>query len=129
MKRQINVVGAVIFQNGLILCAQRGSGPLTGLWEFPGGKVEPHETAREALRREITEELTCAVDVGDEITTTTHEYDFGIVSLTTFVCALVSGSPQLTEHSEIRWLTPFQLAEIQWAPADIPTVQLLETNR
>jgi len=122
--RQIDVVGAVVLRDGKILCAQRGpAGSLPGLWEFPGGKIEPGESAREALRREIDEELNCQIDVGSQIVTTTHEYDFGVVTLTTFYCELVSGEPTLTEHAAIKWLAPEQLDSIEWAPADIPAVE------
>lgn len=126
MKKQINVVGAVILRANLILCAQRGpSGSLPGLWEFPGGKVEADETPRAALEREIAEELLCQITVGDEVTTTTHEYDFGVVTLTTFYCELVEGTPQLTEHAEVRWLPADELMTLDWAPADIPAVELI----
>lgn len=122
MKR-INVVGAVITKDGLVLCAQRGSaGNLAGLWEFPGGKIEPGESPRVALQREIAEELSCEVEVGDQVTATTHEYDFGVVTLTTFYCRLVAGTPMLTEHAAIAWLLPSELTTIEWAPADVPTV-------
>lgn len=127
MKKQISVVGAVIVRNNEILCAQRGlNGSLGGMWEFPGGKIEPSETPREALEREIREELLCEVRVGAEVTTTVHEYDFGIVSLTTFFCDLVSGEPQLTEHEATRWLPKKRLLELVWAPADIPAVELIQ---
>lgn len=123
MKRHINVVGAVIVRDGLVLCAQRGQrGSLPGLWEFPGGKIEPEETAREALEREIDEELRCVVEVGAEVTTTSHEYDFGVVNLTTFYCRLVEGEPVLTEHESVSWLPPEALGSLPWAPADIPAV-------
>ena len=62
-RKIINVVGAAIVTNGTVLCAQRGPGKsLAGYWEFPGGKIEPHETARQALHREIEEELLCEVE-------------------------------------------------------------------
>ncbi|MFJ2618407.1 (deoxy)nucleoside triphosphate pyrophosphohydrolase [Glutamicibacter sp. NPDC087344] len=126
MKKRINVVGAVIVRNEEILCAQRGfGGSLGGMWEFPGGKIEANETPREALEREIREELLCEVSVGSEVTTTVHEYDFGIVYLTTFYCELVAGEPQLTEHEETVWLPKSRLLEIDWAPADIPAVELI----
>jgi len=129
VKRQINVVGAVIVRDGLVLCAQRGRrGSLPGLWEFPGGKIEPDETARQALEREIDEELQCVVEVGDEVTTTAHEYDFGVVTLTTFYCRLVDGNPVLTEHDSIEWLPPDTLDTLPWAPADIPAVKQIQAD-
>lgn len=126
MSKQIDVVGAVIVHEGLILCAQRGpKGSLGGMWEFPGGKIEAGESARDALIREIDEELRCEVAVGDLITTTTHEYDFGTVTLTTFWCELVAGEPVLTEHAQVQWRSPDDLAALAWAPADIPAAQLV----
>jgi len=124
--KQIDVVGAVIVKDGQVLCAQRGPhGSLAGMWEFPGGKIEPGETPRDALEREITEELRCTVTVGDEVTTTSHEYDFGIVTLTTFYCELVEGVPTLTEHADVTWLAPDELPRLAWAPADVPAVELI----
>ena len=99
---------------------------MPGMWEFPGGKVETGETPGDALAREIAEELECEVAVGGLITTTTHEYDFGIVVLTTFYCELLSGTPVMTEHAEVRWLAPAELSLLEWAPADIPAVELIE---
>ena len=129
MARLINVVGAVIARDGEILCAQRGlTGSLPGMWEFPGGKIEPGESPRAALEREIAEELECVVSVGEEVTTTTHEYDFGIVTLTTFYCELLDGTPNLTEHAQIVWLPPAELDTLDWAPADIPAVALIQAD-
>lgn len=123
MKKHVEVVGAVIVRDGKILCAKRGGdGLLPGLWEFPGGKVEPTESKREALVREIFEELAAEVHVGGEIECTTHDYDFATVTLTTFYCSLVSGEPEKSEHSELLWLEPQELSSIDWAPADIPAV-------
>ena len=122
--KQIHVVGAVIIQAGKVLCAQRGpEGSLPGMWEFPGGKIEPEETPKQALEREIREELECLVSVGSEVTTTTHQYDFGVVTLTTFYCELISGTPRLTEHAAVVWLAPEELDTLEWAPADIPAVE------
>lgn len=89
MKKVINVVGAIIFLITKFFCAQRSeemSLPL--MWEFPGGKIEKNETEKEALIREIREEMKCDLIVGDKVITTEHEYDFGIVRLTTYKCTL-----------------------------------------
>lgn len=129
MKKQINVVGAVIVADGDVLCVQRGlDGSLPGMWEFPGGKIEPGESPREALRREIREELRCEVEVGGEVVTTAHEYDFGVVHLTTFWCTLIDGTPILTEHTDQRWLAPLELDQLDWAPADIPAVEAIQAR-
>lgn len=123
MKKQINVVGAVLVRDGLVLSARRGpTMSLPGMWEFPGGKVEPGESPQEALRRELEEELLCRVSVGNHVETTSHEYDFGVVTLTTFYASLVDGEPKLTEHSEIRWIPAADLNSVLWAPADVPAV-------
>lgn len=126
LPKQIAVAGAVIVKDGEILCAQRGdAGTLAGWWEFPGGKIEPGETPEQALLREISEELRCTIRVGEWITTTTHEYDFGAVTLSTYYCELRSDMPSLTEHAAARWLPPHQLGSLPWAPADVPTVQII----
>lgn len=123
MKKRINVVGAVLTQGTKVLAAQRGEGmSLAGMWEFPGGKIEQGETPQEALRRELQEELLCTADIGRKVETTEHEYDFGIVTLTTYYGTIVDKEPTLTEHSEVRWVDAKDLGSLTWAPADIPAV-------
>ncbi|QST00988.1 (deoxy)nucleoside triphosphate pyrophosphohydrolase [Pontibacillus sp. ALD_SL1] len=125
-KKNIHVVGAVIVSEGEILCAQRGPDKsLPHLWEFPGGKIEEGETHQETLRREIEEEMYCKVRVGEQVDHTVHEYDFGIVHLTTYYCELQQGTPTLTEHIEFKWLSPKDLKSLEWAPADIPAIEKL----
>ena len=127
-QRLIRVVGAAIMRDGTVLCAQRGSTKsLAGYWEFPGGKIEVHETPQQALQREIEEELRCEITVGHELCTTRYAYDFGTIELTTFLCPLTEGEPHLTEHREVRWLSPNHLHELDWAPADREAVGLLES--
>lgn len=131
MKKEYDVVGAIIIKEGKILCAKRGLGKsLPGLWEFPGGKIEIGETTIQALKREIREEFL--VDISDEPETfviSSYEYDFGIVNLTTFICQIKAGTPTLTEHIEIKWLRPDELSKLEWAPADIATVSELKGYR
>lgn len=122
MSDPIVVVGAAIAHEGLVLCARRGTGPLAGLWEFPGGKVEQGETPQEALRREVAEELGCRIEVGEEIATAAHCYPFGTVQLTTYACILTEGTPTASEHEDLRWLAPSDLRTLDWAPVDLPTV-------
>ncbi|WP_456286119.1 (deoxy)nucleoside triphosphate pyrophosphohydrolase [Microbacterium sp. JZ70] len=124
--REIPVVAAAIIRDGHVLCAQRRPGAtLGGMWEFPGGKIEPGEAPADALAREIHEELSCVIRVDEHVVTTRYEYDFGVVVLSTYVCELLDGSPQASEHSSLMWLRPSELDGLEWAPADIPAAQAL----
>ncbi|GGI01870.1 (deoxy)nucleoside triphosphate pyrophosphohydrolase [Mammaliicoccus vitulinus] len=126
MKKQIEVVGAVIFSDNKVLCAQRNENmSLPLMWEFPGGKVEQDESEVDALKREINEEMLCDLEVGDKITSTAYEYDFGIVNLHTYKCKLKEKIPTLTEHKSIKWLNIHELESLEWAPADIPAVKII----
>ncbi|WP_246086864.1 (deoxy)nucleoside triphosphate pyrophosphohydrolase [Nocardioides humi] len=123
---EIEVVGAVIVRDGLVLCARRGpGGEAGGMWEFPGGKVEPGESPQAALAREIREELGCVVEVGDLVTTTRHVGSAAVVELSTYWCRVVAGTPEPTEHAAVRWLPAARLGELEWAPADVPAVELV----
>lgn len=120
----LDVVGAVIVDGDLVLCARRPpGGPLAGLWEFPGGKVEPGESRSDALRREVREELGCEVEVGDQVESTPHSTPTLRLILTTFYCSIVSGAPVPAEHAELRWVTRSRLSALDWAPADVPAVR------
>jgi len=126
MKKIIRVVGAVIENDGKILCVKRGPDKsLPYLWEFPGGKIEDNETPQESLYREIREELLCDVVIGDKVDQTIYEYDFATIDLTTYFCKLTKGQPKLTEHVEMKWLFPNELNTLNWAPADIPAVNMI----
>lgn len=129
MKKRIKVVGAVLLKDDKILAVRRSERmALPGLWEFPGGKIEPGEAPTTALQRELAEELKIHVAIGQQLTTTEHEYDFGIVLLTTYLATLLGTNPVLSEHSELRWLARNELFEVEWAPADVPTVNLLASG-
>lgn len=122
----LEVVGAVIERDGLILCALRSPNhSLPSLWEFPGGKVELGETHEGALTREIVEELGCKITVLAHLTTTTHAYDTGTVRLHTYRCVIEMGVPTAHEHEEVRWVAVRDLKTLNWAPADVPSVDLI----
>ena len=127
MKR-IEVVAAVIQRDGLILATQRGYGDYKGWWEFPGGKMEPGETAREALVREIREELDAEIAVGDLLRTVEWDYPEFHLTLHCYWCTLTSPALHLNEHSDARWLGRAALRSVQWLPADVCLIDDL-TNR
>lgn len=127
MPKEINVVGAVFTRDGTVFAAKRGPGKsMAGMWEFPGGKIEPGETPVDALARELREELRIEASVGEHLVTTRHKYDFAVVNLATYQCTITSGTPVLTEHVEVRWVPCEELDALDWAPADIPTVEFLK---
>jgi 8-oxo-dGTP diphosphatase len=127
MKKKVSVVGAVILNDdNEVLCALRSPRmSLPDYWEFPGGKINLGEDPREALVREIKEELDCTIIVGDQVVAVEHEYKNIIVHLVTFKARIKSGSPKALEHSELRWISINNLKALKWAPADIQTVNLL----
>ena len=122
----IDVVAAIIADSGQILaCRRRAERDHGGLWEFPGGKVEPGETFREALVREIREELHSDVEVLREFTTV----DKGPLRLTFIHAQLEGARPTAsTDHDFLRWLSLDELDEVEWAPADRVAAQELATS-
>jgi 8-oxo-dGTP diphosphatase len=127
--KKVDVVGAVILNEANeILCALRSQKmSLPGLWEFPGGKIEPNETPEESLIREIQEELNCTIKVGELVADATHEYPTVIVRLITYMAKIVDGVPFANEHEQLIWLPVNQLFTLEWAPADLPTLEVLTT--
>lgn len=125
--KTIKVVGAVIEkENGEILCALRSpSMSMPNLWEFPGGKVKEGEKPEAALVREIREELGCIITVGNLIADVVHQYPDITVILLTFEARIVAGVPKALEHAKLSWVKREDLTSLQWAPADIPTVERL----
>lgn len=98
---------------------------LAGLWEFPGGKIEPEETARDALEPAIAAELGCVVEVGNEVTTTSHVCDFGVVTLTTFLVPAGRGNPGPGRAPGHQVVGARGQGPLAWAPVDIPAVELI----
>lgn len=126
-KKQIEVSAALVFHNGKLLITQRlASAHLGGLWEFPGGKRQPHETFEECLVREIREELGIEIFVGELFEEITHAYAEKTVHLKFFTCKLLHGEPQLLGCAAFKWIGKSELADYEFPAAD---VQLLEKLR
>ncbi|GGI10912.1 (deoxy)nucleoside triphosphate pyrophosphohydrolase [Gottfriedia solisilvae] len=127
MKKQIKVVGAVIRNNeNRILCALRSPEmSLPNVWEFPGGKIEKGERPEETLVREVYEELGCEIEVFELVEDVLHEYPSIVVNLLTYEARIKTGRPVPNEHAKLAWKKISELEELEWAPADIPTVENL----
>lgn len=123
----LQVVAAVITDGGHVLaCRRRPEKDAGGRWEFPGGKVEPGETAAEALRREIREELAVDIEVIGELTTDDTPVRDRIIRLTCLRARLTGARPVAsTDHDRLRWVAASALAALDWAEPDLPAVRLL----
>lgn len=88
------------------------------LWEFVGGKVEPGETKEQALIRECREELAVTLSVSDIFMDVVHEYPDLTVHLTLFSAIIAEGEPKKLEHNDIRWITPGEIPNYEFCPAD-----------
>ena len=116
--KQIEVVAAVIRKGDKIFATQRGYGEWQDWWEFPGGKMEVGETPEEALKREIREELSAEISVGELLTTVEYDYPKFHLTMHCFLCTLVGEALHLNEHEAARWLTKEELDTVKWLPAD-----------
>ena len=116
--KTIRVAAAVIRDGEKIFATMRGYGDFKGLWEFPGGKIEPGETPQQALKREIREELASEIAVGELIDTVEFDYPTFHLSMDCFWCEVVSGKLVLKEAEAARWLTKEELDSVPWLPAD-----------
>lgn len=128
--KTIRVVAAVIKAtnekgDSMIFATQRGYGDFKGGWEFPGGKIEEGETPREALVREIKEELETEIAVGELIDTVEYDYPSFHLSMDCFWAEIVSGNLVLKEHEAAKWLTRDELDTVEWLPADIGLIEKL----
>ena len=123
--KTIHVVAAIICDGDRIFATQRGYGDWKDYWEFPGGKIEPGETPKEALHREILEELDTKIDIGKKITTIEYDYPEFHLSMVCFLATVTEGSLVLKEHEAARWLKKNELNCVNWLPADQTIIDLL----
>lgn len=115
----IDVVAALIWEGNRFLACQRPAHKARGLlWEFVGGKVEPGETAEQALIRECREELDVTVAPRDVFMTVIHEYPDLTVRLILFNAVIAEGTPKLLEHNDLRWITTTEIDSLDFCPAD-----------
>lgn len=122
----VHVVGAAVLRDGRVLASRRTDPPrLAGLWEFPGGKVEPHESDDEALRRELLEELGVQAVVGQRLG---PQVPIGDTAVLRVYLVTIVGEPELVDHDIHRWLSLEQLDDVAWIPIDAPVVEALRVQ-
>lgn len=131
--KTIRVVAAVIKavnenNEPIIFATQRGYGEFKGGWEFPGGKIETGETSKEALKREIMEELDTEISVGELIDTIEYDYPEFHLSMDCFWCEMVSGDLVLKEHEAAKWLDKEMLYSVDWLPADVRLIEKIKAG-
>ena len=128
--KTIRVVAAVIKavnekNETVIFATQRGYGEFKDGWEFPGGKIEEGESPKQALKREIEEELDAEIEVFDLIDTIEYDYPTFHLSMDCFWCRVVAGELTLKEAEAARWLTREELDLVEWLPADITLIDTI----
>lgn len=126
--KHIEVVAAIIQRDGAYFATQRGYGEFEGLWEFPGGKIEPGESREVALKREIQEELGIDITIDKFLCTTEYDYPSFHLTMHCYICCISSGEIELREHKSARWLTAETLDSVEWLPADKEVIDKLKYN-
>lgn len=127
--KHIEVVAAIIRKGDKIFATQRGYGEWKDWWEFPGGKMEAGEMPKDALKREIREELSTEISVDDFLCTVEYDYPKFHLTMHCYVCSLFTEALHLNEHEAARWLKNNELDSVKWLPADkIIVEQLIVTN-
>ena len=124
--KTIEVVAAIIRKDNTILATQRGYGEFEGMWEFPGGKIEPGESADAALKREIQEELGVDITIDKFLCTAYYDYPAFHLTMHCYLCSVVSGEIELREHKSACWLTKESLDSVEWLPADLDIIKKLK---
>ena len=129
MINMTEVVAALIWDKDKFMICQRPEHKARGLlWEFVGGKVESGETKEQALIRECKEELNILLSVGDVFMDVVHEYPDLTVHLTLFDATIADGEPQKIEHNDIQWITPSEIANYEFCPADKEILERIQAR-
>lgn len=125
-RKRIEVVAAIILDEGKIFATQRGYGEFKDGWEFPGGKMEQGENPEQALEREIREELDVEIEVGQLFDTVEYDYPSFHLTMHCFLCTIKSGELVLKEHEAAKWLNKESLNSVEWLPADLGLIEKLK---
>ena len=125
-KKNIHVVAAIIRRDDEVFATQRGYGNYKDWWEFPGGKIEAGETPKQAIAREIREELAADISVEDFLTTVEYDYPEFHLSMACYWCSVKEGHLTLLEHEAARWLPLENLRQVNWLPADVLVIEEIE---
>ena len=124
---ELDVVGAALIEDGRVLLTRRSARmSMPGKWEFPGGKIEPGESAAAALARECREELGLELEIGARIGRGTAHHDGRRIVLRVYRARRLGGELALVEHEEHGWFGPDELAALDWPEADLPILPSLE---
>ena len=127
--KQTEVVAALIWEGNRFLICQRPAHKARGLlWEFVGGKVEEGETKEQALIRECHEELAVTLSVGEIFMDVLHEYPDLTVHLTLFHATIAQGVVQRLEHNDIQWITPEEIPNYEFCPADVEILRAIQRH-
>lgn len=122
----IQVTAAVLEKDGKILIAKRRKGDrLGGKWEFPGGKLHPGEEPEVCLRRELKEELDIDAEIGEFVCSCKFSYFVVPLELLVYKARYLSGTVKLVDHDDVRWVRPSELADYDFAKADVRVVKKL----
>lgn len=127
--KTIHVAAAIIKRENEILIAKRNYGEFADLWEFPGGKIEAKESPKEALKRELIEEMNVIVNIQEHFITIEYDYPTFHLVMDCFLCSLQSNDITLRVHDSYRWVTiKDALNDLPWIPADIQIIEALQTK-
>lgn len=124
--KNIKVAAAIIKEGNKVFGAQKGYGPFEGGWEFPGGKLEPGENSKQALCREIKEELDTEIEVGDLFFIVEYDYPRFHLTMDCFLCEVKKGKLQTNEHKMSKWFTKETIDSVEWLPANLELVEKLK---
>lgn len=131
--KHLEVAGAILVYDNKVLCAQRDKGAydyISYKYEFPGGKIEGEESPRQALHRELIEEMDIDIKIGEmkKYCVVEHRYKDFEIRMHTFICPMKSDCVNLKEHINVVWLETEKMKELDWAGADWPIVRELEAR-